>query len=158
MERYWYHAMFSLRKRFAREKDTTSTAWAGVEDMAWPLDDETRCWCRSPAEHRLTWHRVRRKEEGWWRRLVERMNEQRRRSRGWYVHFASCFYIDIYCITGCYYTSYYNTYAFSLLFYKVYEEGECRQLEFWTGKGANVGNLFCTTPKVLRLHKTTFGN
>ena len=24
------------------------------------------------------------------------------------------------------------------------------------GKGANVGNLFCTTPKVLKLHETTF--
>ena len=38
----------------------------------------------------------------------------------WYVHFASCFYIDIYCIMGCYFTLCHNTYAYSLLFYKVY--------------------------------------
>ena len=31
-----------------------------------------------------------------------------------------CFYIDIYCIMGCYYTLCHNTYAYSLLFYKVY--------------------------------------
>ena len=30
------------------------------------------------------------------------------------------FYVDIYCIMGCYYTLYHNTYAYSLLFYKVY--------------------------------------
>jgi hypothetical protein len=42
----------------------------------------------------------------------------------WYVHFASCFYVDIYCIMGCYYTLWYNTYAFSLLFYKVYTKRE----------------------------------
>ena len=42
----------------------------------------------------------------------------------WYVHFASCFYVDIYCIMGCYYTLYYNTYAFSPLFYKVYMKRE----------------------------------
>ena len=35
-----------------------------------------------------------------------------------YVHFASCFYIDIYCIMGCYYTLCHNTYAYSLLFCK----------------------------------------
>ena len=41
----------------------------------------------------------------------------------------------IYCIMGCYYTLYLNTYGYSLLFYKVYhEEGECRQLEFWLEK------------------------
>ena len=34
----------------------------------------------------------------------------------WYVHFASCFYINIYCIMGCYYTLYINTYGYSLLF------------------------------------------
>ena len=38
----------------------------------------------------------------------------------WYVHFASCFYSDIYCIMGYYYTLCHNTYAYSLLFYKVY--------------------------------------
>ena len=42
----------------------------------------------------------------------------------WYVHFASCFYIDIYCIMGCYYTLCHNTYAYSLLFYKVYMKRE----------------------------------
>ena len=36
---------------------------------------------------------------------------------------------------GRYYTVCHNTYAYSLLFYKVYhEEGECRQLEFWLEK------------------------
>ena len=36
---------------------------------------------------------------------------------------------------GCYYTLCHNTYAYSLLFYKVYhEEGECPQLEFWLEK------------------------
>ena len=42
----------------------------------------------------------------------------------WYVHFASWFYIDIYCIMGCYYTLYHNTYAYSLLIYKVYIKRE----------------------------------
>ena len=42
----------------------------------------------------------------------------------WFVHFASCFYIDIYCIMGCYYTLWHNTYANSLLFYKVYIKRE----------------------------------
>ena len=37
-----------------------------------------------------------------------------------YIHFASCFYIDIYCIMGCYYTLHHNTYAYYFLFYKVY--------------------------------------
>ena len=68
------------------------------------------------------------------------------------------FYIDIYCIMGCYYTLYHNTYGYSLLFYKVYLKGECRQLEFWTGKGANIRDLFCTTPKVLKLHGACFWN
>ena len=40
------------------------------------------------------------------------------------VHFASCFYIDIYCIMGYYYTLCYNTYAYSLLFYEVYIKRE----------------------------------
>ena len=42
----------------------------------------------------------------------------------WYVHFASCFYINIHCIMGCYYTLCHNTYAYSLLFYKVYMKRE----------------------------------
>ena len=77
----------------------------------------------------------------------------------WYVHFASCFYVNIYCIMGCYYTLYLITYGYSLLFYKVYhEEGECRQLEFRNGKGANFRDLFYTTPKVLKLHGACFWN
>ena len=46
------------------------------------------------------------------------------RFQDWYVHFASCFYIDIYCIMGCYYTLCHNTYAYSSLFYKVYTKRE----------------------------------
>ena len=42
----------------------------------------------------------------------------------WYVHFASCFYIDIYCIMGYYYKLCHNTYSYSLLFYKVYMKRE----------------------------------
>jgi len=42
----------------------------------------------------------------------------------WYVHFASCFYIDIYCIMGCYFTLCHNTYGYSLSFYKVYMKRE----------------------------------
>ena len=42
----------------------------------------------------------------------------------WYVHFASCFYIYIYFIMGCYYTLCHNTYAYSLSFYKVYMKRE----------------------------------
>ena len=77
----------------------------------------------------------------------------------WNVHFASCFYINIYCIMGCYFMLCHNTYGYSLLFYKVsHKEGECRQLGFWAGKGANIGNLFCTTPKVLKLHESHFSN
>ena len=45
-------------------------------------------------------------------------------STPWYVHFASCFYIDIYCNMGFYYTLCHNTYAYSLLFYKVYIKRE----------------------------------
>ena len=60
---------------------------------------------------------------------------------------------------GCYYTLYLNTYGYSLLIYKVYhEKGECRQLEFWAGKGANIRDLFCTTPKFLKLHESQFWN
>ena len=42
---------------------------------------------------------------------------------------------------------------FSLILQGLHEEGECRQLEFWAGKGANIGDLFCATPKVLKLHR-----
>ena len=41
---------------------------------------------------------------------------------------------------------------FSLILQGLHKEGECRQLEFWAGKGANIRDLFCITPKVLKLH------
>ena len=47
---------------------------------------------------------------------------------------------------------------FSLILQGLHEEGECRQLEFWAGKGANIRDLFCTTPKVLKLHRSYFWN
>ena len=45
---------------------------------------------------------------------------------------------------------------FSLILQGLHKEGECRQLEFWAGKGANIRDLFCTTPKVLKLHESHF--
>ena len=47
---------------------------------------------------------------------------------------------------------------FSLILQGLYEEGECQQLGFWDGKGANIRDLFYTTPKVLKLHEGTFWN
>src|SRR3954470_1863697 len=47
---------------------------------------------------------------------------------------------------------------FSLMLQALHEEGECRQLETWAGKGANIRDLFCTTPKVLKLHESQFWN
>ena len=47
---------------------------------------------------------------------------------------------------------------FSLILQGLHEEGECRQLEFWAGKGANIRNLVCTTRKVLKLHGSQFWN
>ena len=44
---------------------------------------------------------------------------------------------------------------FSLILQGLHEEGECRQLEFWAGKGANIRDLFCATPEVLKLHGTS---
>ena len=44
---------------------------------------------------------------------------------------------------------------FSLILQGLHKEGECRQLEFWAGKGANIRDLFCATPKVLKLHGTS---
>src|SRR3954467_7546581 len=38
---------------------------------------------------------------------------------------------------------------FSVILQGLHKEGECRQLEFWAGKGPNIRDLFCTTPKVL---------
>ena len=47
---------------------------------------------------------------------------------------------------------------FSFILQGLHEEGECRQLGFWTRKGANIRDLFCTTPKVLKLHGNQFWN
>ena len=47
---------------------------------------------------------------------------------------------------------------FYLILQGLHKEGECRQLEFWAGKGANIRDLFCTTPKVLKLHESQFWN
>ena len=47
---------------------------------------------------------------------------------------------------------------FSLILQGLHKEGECRQLEFWAGKGANIRDLFCTTPKVMKLHESQFWN
>ena len=41
---------------------------------------------------------------------------------------------------------------FSLILQGLHKEGECRQLGFWAGKGANIRDLFFTAPKVLKLH------
>src|SRR3954465_5127297 len=46
----------------------------------------------------------------------------------------------------------------SLILQGLHKEGECRQLGFWAGKGANIRDLFCTTPKVLKLHESQFWN
>ena len=45
---------------------------------------------------------------------------------------------------------------FSLILQGLHKEEECRQLEYWAGKGANIRDLFCTTPKVLKLHESCF--
>ena len=47
---------------------------------------------------------------------------------------------------------------FCLILQGLHKEGECRQLEFWAGKGANIRDLFCTSAKVLKLHGSTFQN
>ena len=47
---------------------------------------------------------------------------------------------------------------FSLILQGLHEEGECPQLEFWTGKRANLRDLFCTTPKVLTIYEELFWN
>ena len=47
---------------------------------------------------------------------------------------------------------------FTLILQDLHEEGECWQLEFWAGKGANIRDLFCTTPKVQKLHGSAFWN
>ena len=47
---------------------------------------------------------------------------------------------------------------FSLILQGLHKEGECRLLGFWAGKGANIRDLFCTAPKVLKLHGRCFQN
>ena len=47
---------------------------------------------------------------------------------------------------------------FSLILQGLHKEGECRQLGFWAGKGANIRDLLCTAPKVLKLHGSYFQN
>ena len=47
---------------------------------------------------------------------------------------------------------------FSLILQGLHEEGECRQLEFCAGKGADIRDLFCTTKKVLKLQESQFWN
>ena len=47
---------------------------------------------------------------------------------------------------------------FSLILQGLHKEGECWQLGFWARKGANIRDLFCTAPKVLKLHESHFGN
>ena len=44
----------------------------------------------------------------------------------------------------------------SLILQGLKKEGECRQLGFWARKGANIRDLFCTTPKVLKLRESHF--
>lgn len=47
---------------------------------------------------------------------------------------------------------------FSLILQGLHKEGECRQLGFWAGKGANIRDLFCIAQKVLKLHGSYFQN
>ena len=47
---------------------------------------------------------------------------------------------------------------FSLILQGLHKEGECRQLGFWAGKRANIRDIFCTAPKVLKLHGWCFPN
>ena len=59
---------------------------------------------------------------------------------------------------GYYYTVRHNTYAYSLLFYKVYhEEGECRQLEFWLEKEQTLETYFAQLQKSWNSTKLSFG-
>ena len=47
---------------------------------------------------------------------------------------------------------------FSLILQGLHRDGEWRQLGFWARKGANIRDLFYTTPKVLKLHESQFWN
>ena len=66
-------------------------------------------------------------------------------------------FISIFTALWAVYTLCHNTYAYSLLFYKVYMKRE--NAGSWNSgleKGANIRDLFCTTPKVLKLHESYF--
>ena len=69
--------------------------------------------------------------------------------------FASCFYIDIYYIMGCYYTLCHNIDAYSLLFYKVYMKRE--NAGSWDS-GLEKEQILETysAPKVLKHHGSPF--
>ena len=59
---------------------------------------------------------------------------------------------------GCYYTLCHITYAYSLLFYKVYhEERECRQLEFWLEKEQTLETYSALLQKSQNSTKPIFG-
>ena len=45
---------------------------------------------------------------------------------------------------------------FYLILQGLFEEGEYRQLEFWTGKGASLSPLFCATPNALKINVDFF--
>ena len=47
---------------------------------------------------------------------------------------------------------------FSLILQGLHEEGECRQPDFGLEKEQNIRDLFCATPKVLKLHESQFWN
>ena len=46
---------------------------------------------------------------------------------------------------------------FSLILQGLHKEGECQKLGFRAGKGANIGDLFCTSPKVMNFTEVIFG-
>ena len=46
---------------------------------------------------------------------------------------------------------------FSLILQGLFEEGEFMQLEFWTGKGANLSPLFYTSRDTLKIYVEFFG-
>ena len=59
---------------------------------------------------------------------------------------------------GCYYTLCHNTYAYSLLFYKVYVKRENTGNWNSAPEKAHQSYLFCTTPNKLKLHKDFLWN
>ena len=42
---------------------------------------------------------------------------------------------------------------FSLILQGLHEEGECRQLEFWPGKGEKLRYLLCATPNAIKINE-----